>query len=52
VLVAAASSIPLGNGSGSAVDAAGRQQHEQDQGLAVRENLNQNSMTQALGCYP
>jgi hypothetical protein len=27
-------------------------QREEAHGLAVRENLNRNSMTQALGCYP
>lgn len=27
-------------------------QHEEAHGLAVRESLNNNSMTQALGCYP
>jgi len=27
-------------------------QHEEARGLAVEENHNQNSMTQALGCYP
>jgi hypothetical protein len=27
-------------------------QHEAAPGLAVRESLNNNSMTQALGCYP
>lgn len=27
-------------------------QPEEPQGLAVRENPNQNTMTQALGCYP
>jgi hypothetical protein len=26
--------------------------HEEAHGLAARENPNQNSMTQALGCYP
>jgi hypothetical protein len=27
-------------------------QREEAHGLAVRESLNNNSMTQALGCYP
>ena len=53
VLVAATSSIPLGNGNGGAstVNAAAKQR-EEGNGPAVRESLNQNSMTQALGCYP
>ena len=55
VLVAAASSIPLGNGndgvSPGTINATARQR-EEAHGLAVRESLNQNSMTQALGCYP
>ncbi len=54
VLVAAASSIPLGNGNGGVspgiTNATAKREGAHEP--AVRESLNQNSMTQALGCYP
>jgi len=37
-----------GIGTGNATKKEGEEAH----GLAPRENPNQNSMTQALGCYP
>ncbi|AEO63468.1 256ac23a-9a33-4183-9ee1-fb480e5b72b6 [Thermothielavioides terrestris] len=42
---------PGGGGTNAHTDTADNQP-EQAHGLAVRENLNRNSMTQALGCYP
>ncbi|KAK4241415.1 hypothetical protein C8A03DRAFT_30391 [Achaetomium macrosporum] len=46
-VTAASCSLP-GDSSINTTD----KQREEAHGLAVRENLNRNSMTQALGCYP
>jgi hypothetical protein len=50
-VTAASSGFPVEDGAGSTSNAAGKQP-EEAHGLAVGENLNRNSMTQALGCYP
>jgi hypothetical protein len=51
VPVARASLGLSGSGGASTSNAAGMQR-EEAHGPAVGESLNQNSMTQALGCYP
>jgi hypothetical protein len=50
-ITATSSGLSGGGGIGHASHAAGNQR-EEAHGLAVGEGLNQNSMTQALGCYP
>jgi hypothetical protein len=50
-VTAATSSLPGNAGIGHIGHAVGNQR-EEAHGLAVGEDLNQNSMTQALGCYP
>ncbi|KAK4127324.1 hypothetical protein N657DRAFT_677958 [Parathielavia appendiculata] len=53
VTAAASSGFPVDGGAGDTRNITGKQQqHEEAQGRAVAENLNRNSMTQALGCYP
>jgi hypothetical protein len=53
-VTAATSSLPGdgGNGGIGHIGHAVGNQREEAHGLAVGEDLNQNSMTQALGCYP
>lgn len=50
-VTAASSSLPGDGGIGHISHAVGNQ-HEEVHGLAIEGHLNQNSMTQALGCYP
>ena len=47
LVAAAASGISTGDGTGTET-----KQREEAHGLVVKETLNQNSTTQALGCYP